>query len=51
VGRDTSALGVVVTREAVRFPLMAFRVVGGRIVAIDALAGPDRLQGLDLPGF
>jgi RNA polymerase sigma-70 factor (ECF subfamily) len=27
---------------------MAFTVAGGKIVAIDVLADPDRLQGLDL---
>jgi RNA polymerase sigma factor (sigma-70 family) len=41
--------GVVVAPEGQPVSVMAFTVVHGRIVAIDALADPERLQELDLP--
>jgi RNA polymerase sigma-70 factor (ECF subfamily) len=31
------------------FSILAFTVAGGRVVAIDALADPDRLERLELP--
>ncbi len=40
--------GVVVAPEGRPFSVMAFTVAGGRIVAIDALADPERLAQLDL---
>ena len=40
--------GVVVVQEGRPFSVMAFTVVGGRIVAIDALADPERLAQLDV---
>ena len=40
--------GVLVAPEGRPFSVMAFTVVGDRIVAIDALVDPDRLQALDL---
>jgi RNA polymerase sigma factor (sigma-70 family) len=40
--------GVVVVPRGQPFSVMAFTVVGGRIVAIDALSDPERLRGLDL---
>jgi RNA polymerase sigma factor (sigma-70 family) len=40
--------GVVVAPRGVPFSVMAFTVVGGRIVAIDALGDPERLRDLDL---
>jgi RNA polymerase sigma-70 factor (ECF subfamily) len=43
------AAGVVVTVDGTPISVMAFTVTGGRIVAIDALADPDRLAGLALP--
>jgi RNA polymerase sigma factor (sigma-70 family) len=43
------AAGVVVTVDGAPISVMAFTVTGGRIVAIDALADPDRLAGLALP--
>ncbi|MCX5376931.1 sigma-70 family RNA polymerase sigma factor [Streptomyces sp. NBC_00091] len=42
------AAGVVVVPKAKAVSVMAFTVVGGKIVAIDVLADPDRLKGLDL---
>jgi RNA polymerase sigma factor (sigma-70 family) len=39
--------GVLVAPDGKPFSVMAFTVAGGRVVAIDALADPDRLQGLD----
>jgi RNA polymerase sigma-70 factor (ECF subfamily) len=45
------AAGVVITLRGEPFSLMAFTVRGGRIVAIDVLADPDRLRALDLAGF
>ncbi len=42
------AAGVVVTANGRALFVMAFTVVGGKIVAIDVLADPDRLQQLDL---
>ena len=41
--------GVVVAPDGRPVSVMSFTVVDGRIVAIDALADPDRLQELDLP--
>jgi RNA polymerase sigma factor (sigma-70 family) len=40
--------GVVVAPHDQPFSVMAFTVVGGRIVAIDALSDPERLRELDL---
>jgi RNA polymerase sigma factor (sigma-70 family) len=40
--------GVVVAPGGQPFSVMAFTVAGGRIVAIDALADPERLSRLDL---
>jgi RNA polymerase sigma-70 factor, ECF subfamily len=40
--------GVVVAPRGQPFSVMAFTVVGGRIVAIDALSDPERLRELDL---
>lgn len=40
--------GVVVAPAGRPYSVMAFTVVGDRIVAIDALADPERLQALDL---
>jgi RNA polymerase sigma factor (sigma-70 family) len=40
--------GVVVAPQGRPFSVMAFTVAGGRIVAIDALADPERLARLDL---
>jgi ketosteroid isomerase-like protein len=42
------AAGVVVTVRGEPFAVMAFTVSGGRIVEIDVLADPDRLNRLDL---
>ncbi|MFF5705982.1 sigma-70 family RNA polymerase sigma factor [Streptomyces sp. NPDC012794] len=42
------AAGVVVVREDRALSVMAFTVVGGRIVAIDVLSDPERLERLDL---
>jgi RNA polymerase sigma factor (sigma-70 family) len=42
------AAGVVVAPRGRPFSVMAFTVTGGKIVAIDALADPTRLQQLDL---
>jgi RNA polymerase sigma factor (sigma-70 family) len=42
------AAGVVVTANGRALFVMAFTVTGGRIVAIDVLADPDRLRQLDL---
>jgi RNA polymerase sigma-70 factor (ECF subfamily) len=42
------AAGVVVTANGRALFVMAFTVIGGKIVAIDVLADPDRLQQLDL---
>jgi RNA polymerase sigma factor (sigma-70 family) len=39
--------GVVVAPQGRPFSVMAFTVAGGRIVAIDALADPERLRELD----
>jgi len=43
------AAGVVVAPDGRPFSVMAFVVAGGRIVAIDALADPDRVSLLPLP--
>jgi RNA polymerase sigma-70 factor (ECF subfamily) len=40
--------GVVVAPHGAAFSIMAFTVRGGKIVAIDSLADPERLRGLDL---
>jgi RNA polymerase sigma factor (sigma-70 family) len=40
--------GVVVARHGEAFSIMAFTVRGGKIVAIDSLADPERLRGLEL---
>jgi RNA polymerase sigma factor (sigma-70 family) len=40
--------GAVTTRDGVAFSVGAFTVRGGRIVALDILADPDRLRELDL---
>jgi RNA polymerase sigma-70 factor, ECF subfamily len=40
--------GVVVAPHGQPFSVMGFTVVGGRIVAIDALSDPERLRELDL---
>jgi RNA polymerase sigma-70 factor (ECF subfamily) len=45
------AAGVVVAPDGRPFSVMAFTVAGGRIVAIDALADPERLGRLDLSGL
>jgi RNA polymerase sigma factor (sigma-70 family) len=42
------AAGVVVAPRGRPFSVMAFTVKGGKIVAIDALADPERLRQLDL---
>jgi hypothetical protein len=41
--------GVVVVPDGQLFSVLAFTVRGGKIVAIDGLADPDRLSRLDLP--
>ncbi len=43
--------GVVAVVGGRPFSVMGFTVSGGRIVAIDVLYDPDRVAGLDLPGF
>jgi hypothetical protein len=43
--------GVVVAPQGRPFSVMAFTVDGDRIVAIDALADPERLGELDLAGL
>jgi RNA polymerase sigma factor (sigma-70 family) len=42
------AAGLVTVREGQPFSVMGFTVVRGKIVAIDILADPERLRGLDL---
>jgi RNA polymerase sigma-70 factor (ECF subfamily) len=42
------AAGVVVMVGGRPFSIMAFTIAGGRIVAIDVLADPDRLADIDL---
>ena len=42
------AAGVVVAPDGKAFSVMAFTVAGGKIVAIDVLADPERLADLDL---
>ena len=42
------AVGAVSTREGVPFSVGAFTIRGGKIVAIDILADPERIRGLDL---
>ncbi|GAA3247658.1 RNA polymerase sigma factor SigJ [Streptomyces lavendulae subsp. grasserius] len=42
------AAGVVVVRKDRAVSVMAFTVVGGKIVAIDVLSDPERLKALDL---
>jgi RNA polymerase sigma-70 factor (ECF subfamily) len=36
------------TQHGAAFSIIAFTVRGGKIVAIDSLADPDRLRGLNL---
>jgi RNA polymerase sigma-70 factor (ECF subfamily) len=43
--------GVVIAPHGRVFSVMAFTVEGGKIVAIDALADPERLSRLDLAVF
>jgi RNA polymerase sigma factor (sigma-70 family) len=45
------AVGVVVAAQGRPLSVMAFTVAGGRIVAIDVLADPDRLRTLYLAGL
>lgn len=45
------AAGVVVATAGRAMSVMAFTVTGGRIVAIDVIADPDRLGELDLAGL
>jgi hypothetical protein len=45
------AAGFVAAEAGVPVAVLAFTVVDGRITAIDALAGPDRLAGLGLDAF
>ena len=45
------AAGFVATEDGVPVAVLAFTVVDGRITAIDALGGPDRLAGLGLEAF
>lgn len=45
------AAGFVATEAGVPVAVLAFTVTGGRISAIDALSGPDRLAGLGLEAF
>jgi RNA polymerase sigma-70 factor (ECF subfamily) len=45
------AAGFVATEAGEPVAVLAFTVVDGRITAIDALAGPDRLAGLGLDAF
>jgi RNA polymerase sigma-70 factor (ECF subfamily) len=40
--------GAVTTRDGVAFSVGAFTVRGGKIVALDILADPERLRDLDL---
>jgi hypothetical protein len=42
------AAGVVVAPDGKAVSVMAFTVAGGRVVAIDVLADPERLAELDL---
>ncbi|AEM83380.1 RNA polymerase sigma factor SigJ [Streptomyces violaceusniger] len=42
------AVGVVSSRDGRPFSVLAFTVMDGRIAAIDILADPERLSGLDL---
>jgi RNA polymerase sigma factor (sigma-70 family) len=43
------AAGVVVAPHGQPIAVLAFTIVGDRIVAIEALADPDRIRNLDLP--
>ena len=45
------AAGAVATEDGVPVAVLAFTVVDGRIAAIDALDGPERLAGLDIEAF
>jgi RNA polymerase sigma-70 factor (ECF subfamily) len=45
------AVGVVVVATGQPFAVMGFTVTGGKIVAINILADPERLDQLDLAGF
>ncbi|XXY49892.1 hypothetical protein WME91_01925 [Sorangium sp. So ce269] len=42
------AVGMVVSRDGQPFSALGFTVAGGKIVAIDILADPERLRRLDL---
>ena len=42
------AVGVVVAPEGKPFSVLGFTVAGGKIVEIDAIGDPDRLERLDL---
>jgi len=42
------AVGVVVAPDDTPFSIMGFTVVGGQIVAIDAIVAPERLRAVDL---
>ncbi len=42
------AAGVVVAPHGCPFPVMGFTIAGGKIIEIDILADPVRLQQLDL---
>jgi RNA polymerase sigma-70 factor (ECF subfamily) len=44
------AAGLVATEDGTPVAVLRFTVVEGQIIAIDALAGPSRLAGLDLGG-
>ena len=45
------AAGVVVARDGKPFSVMGFTVRGGKVVEIDAIADPERLEQLDLAIF
>jgi RNA polymerase sigma-70 factor (ECF subfamily) len=45
------AAGVVVVAHGRPLSVMAFTVAGGKVLAIDVLSDPDRLQQLDLAGL
>jgi RNA polymerase sigma factor (sigma-70 family) len=45
------AAGVVVVAAGQPFAVMGFTVTGGKVVAINVLADPERLDQLDLAGF
>jgi RNA polymerase sigma-70 factor (ECF subfamily) len=43
------AAGMVVASDEQTYAVLGFTVAGGKIVAIDILADPERLERLDLP--